>query len=122
MTWNAEIEELERRRKWADELGGEDRVKRHHERGCLTVRERIDAIADAGSFREIGKLAGKGTYGPDNTLVRVTPSGYVMGLAQIAGRPVAIGGEDYTVRGGVATGSDRRKGGRGGFVEDLAYE
>jgi acetyl-CoA carboxylase carboxyltransferase component len=45
-----------------------------------------------------------------------------MGLGRINGRPVTIGGEDYTVRGGVATGNDRRKGGRGGFVEDLAYE
>ena len=122
MSWKKEIEELERRRKWADELGGEDRVKRHRERGCLTVRERIAAIADPGSFREIGKLAGKGNYAPDNTLIKVTPSGYVMGLAQVDGRPMAIGGEDYTVRGGIATGSDRRKGGRGGFVEDLAYE
>ena len=70
MSWDAEIEELERRRQWADALGGEDRVKRHHERGCLTVRERIAGIADAGSFREIGKLAGKGTYAPDKASSR----------------------------------------------------
>ena len=122
MSWDAEIDELERRRRFADALGGAERVARHRERGSLTVRERIAGIVDAGSFREIGKLAGKGRYGPDNTLIDVTPSPYVMGLAQIEGRPVAIGGEDYTVRGGVATGNDRRKGGRGGFVEDLAYE
>lgn len=122
MSWRPEVEELERRRQWADELGGEERVKRHRERGSLTVRERIAGIVDPASFREIGKLAGKGTYAADNSIIKVTPSGYVMGLAQIDGRPVAIGGEDYTVRGGVAMGSDRRKGGRGGFVEDLAYE
>ena len=122
MSWKKEVEELKRRRKFADDLGGEEAVARHRARGCLTIRERIDEIADKKSFREIGKLAGKATYSADNELVSVTPSPYVMGLAKIEGRPVAIGGEDYTVRGGIATGSDRRKGGRGGFVEDLAYQ
>jgi acetyl-CoA carboxylase carboxyltransferase component len=45
-----------------------------------------------------------------------------MGLARIGGRPVAVGGEDFTVRGGSSPGLDRRKGGQGGFVEDLAHE
>ena len=121
MTGTDKIDELGQRRKWADELGGEENVRRHHDRGCLTVRERIAGIVDAGSFQEIGKLAGKGRY-VDNAVQKVVPAPFVMGLGKIDGRPVTIGGEDYTVRGGVATGNDRRKGGRGGFVEDLAYE
>jgi acetyl-CoA carboxylase carboxyltransferase component len=52
----------------------------------------------------------------------VTPSPYVMGLARIDGRAVAVGGEDFTVRGGTSGSSRRRKGGQGGFVEDLAHE
>src|SRR3546814_1641024 len=44
-----------------------------------------------------------------------------MGLAKIDGRPVAIGGEDFTIRGGSSAGGDRRKGGQGGFSEDLAF-
>jgi acetyl-CoA carboxylase carboxyltransferase component len=40
----------------------------------------------------------------------------------IDGRPVAIGGEDFTVRGGSGGGLSRRKGGQGGFIEDLAHE
>ena len=44
-----------------------------------------------------------------------------MGLAKIDGRDVAIGGEDFTVRGGTSWGSSRRKGGQGGFVEDIAH-
>ena len=50
-----------------------------------------------------------------------TPAPYVMGLGKLDGRPVAIGGEDFTIRGGTSWGSDRRKGGQGGFVEDLAF-
>ncbi|MEE9199659.1 MAG: carboxyl transferase domain-containing protein, partial [Dehalococcoidia bacterium] len=38
------------------------------------------------------------------------------------GRPVAIGGEDFTVSAGHTVGLDRKKGGMGGFVEDLAHE
>lgn len=34
----------------------------------------------------------------------------------------ALGGEDFTVRGGTSWGSQRRKGGQGGFVEDLAFQ
>ena len=45
-----------------------------------------------------------------------------MGFGKIDGRAVAIGGEDYTIRAGTGFGSDRRKGGQGGFIEDLAYE
>ncbi len=48
------------------------------------------------------------------------PAPYVMGLANIDGRPVAVGGEDFTIRGGASWSGDRKKGGQGGFVEDLA--
>ena len=45
-----------------------------------------------------------------------------MGLGKVDGRPVAVGGEDFTIRGGTSWRGDRRKGGQGGFVEDLAGE
>jgi len=121
VSWKPEADEIARRRDYAEALGGEEAVAKMHARGRWTVRERISNLADAGSFQEVGSLAGKGEY-RDGALVSVTPSAYVMGLAAIDGRPVAIGGEDFTVRGGTTRGSIRRKGGRGGFVEDIAYE
>jgi len=121
MTWKPEADEIAARRAFAHALGGPEAVDKHHAQGRLTVRERIAALCDASSFQEVGTLAGKGTYA-DGKLVKVTPAPYVMGLANIDGRPVAIGGEDFTVRGGTSWGSDRRKGGQGGFVEDLAHE
>jgi methylmalonyl-CoA decarboxylase subunit alpha len=121
MSWKAEADDIARRRAFADALGGPESIARHHGQGRLTVRERIEGLCDAGSFQEVGKLTGKGTY-VDGQLEKVVPAPYVMGLAQIAGRPVAIGGEDFTVRGGTSWGGDRRKGGQGGFVEDLAHE
>lgn len=118
--WKAEAEEIRQRRKWAEELGGPEAVARHHEQGRLTVRERIAGLVDAGSFQEIGKLTGKGSY-VDGKVTSVVPAPYVMGMANIGGRLVAVGGEDFTVRGGTSWGGDRRKGGQGGFVEDLAW-
>lgn len=122
MRWRPEIEELHRRRELAEACGGPEAVAKHHKSGKLTVRERIDRLLDAKSFREVGKLAGRGSYDKDGKLVKFEPAPYVMGLGRIDGRPVAIGGEDYTIRAGTGFGSDRRKGGQGGFIEDLAYE
>lgn len=122
MSWQSEIDELQHRRTLAEACGGPDAVARHHAQGKLTIRERIARLADAGSFREVGKLAGKGKYDANGKLIDFEPAPYVMGIARIDHRPVAIGGEDYTIRAGTGFGSDRRKGGQGGFIEDLAYE
>jgi methylmalonyl-CoA decarboxylase subunit alpha len=117
--WAAEVEELRFRRQQAQALGGADAVARHHDRGRLTIRERIGRLADPQSFQEVGTLAGQGKY-DGAKLTGVTPAPYVMGLARIDGRPVAVGGEDFTIRGGSSWSGDRKKGGQGGFVEDLA--
>jgi len=120
--WQAEVDELNRRRRLAEKLGGPEAVSRHHDAGRKTIRERVDGLIDAGSFREVGKLTGQGRYENDGRLIDVTPAPYVMGLASIDGRPVAVGGEDFTVRGGTSWSGDRKKGGQGGFVEDMAYQ
>jgi acetyl-CoA carboxylase carboxyltransferase component len=121
VSWKNEADEIARRRELAEALGGAEAVERQHAQSRLTVRERIAALADPGSFAEVGKLAGKAHFA-DGKLEKVVPAPYVMGLAKIDGRPVAIGGEDFTVRGGSSWGGERRKGGQGGFVEDLAHE
>jgi len=122
MTWRAEIDEIHRRRALAEACGGPDAVAKHHAAGKLTVRERIDKLLDAGTFREVGKLAGRASYDKSGHLTAFEPAPYVMGLGKVDGRAVAVGGEDYTIRAGTGFGSDRRKGGQGGFIEDLAYE
>jgi len=119
--WAEQIDELNRRREAAEQMGGPENVARQHGAGRLTVRERIERITDAGSFREIGTLAGTGEYDENHKLKSVTPATYVAGSARIDGRPVAIGGEDFTVRGGTSFGAQRRKGGQGGYIEDLAH-
>ena len=116
---SAGIEELDARKRFAKELAGDEAVEKHHSRGRLTIRERIDGLVDQDSFSEVGSLTGQGTY-ENGHLVGFTPAPYVMGLASIDGRPIAVGGEDFTVRGGTSWSGDRKKGGQGGFVEEMA--
>ncbi len=121
MTWHAEAEEIARRRRLAAQCGGPEAVERQHRAGKLTVRERIARLLDPQSFREVGGLAGRATY-RDGVLTAFEPAPYVAGIGKIDGRAVAVGGEDYTIRAGTGFGADRRKGGQGGFIEDLAFE
>jgi acetyl-CoA carboxylase carboxyltransferase component len=102
MTWQPELNELRARERMAREMGGPDKVKRQHDGGRLTVRERIDGLIDKGSFHEVGTIAGKAEYDADNKLTKLTASNCVMGRASIDGRPVIVTGDDFTVRGGSA--------------------
>jgi acetyl-CoA carboxylase carboxyltransferase component len=109
MTWESEMDELRRREALAEELGGPERVKRQHDGGRLTIRERIDRLVDAGTFHEVGKIAGKATYDRQNNLAAFTPSNFVFGRAKVDGRPVVVGGDDFTVRGGSADATIKEK-------------
>jgi acetyl-CoA carboxylase carboxyltransferase component len=99
MSWQDEIDELARRRRLAEEMGGPEGVARQHERGKLTVRERIDALADPGTFQEFGGLVGSAEY-EDNRLAGFIPKPLVEGYCRIDGRKVVVTGSDFTVRGG----------------------
>ena len=98
--WRKEIEEIRRRRTLAAEMGGADRVARQRSRGKLTVRERIAALLDEGSFREWGSLAGEGRYDPAGELTGFRASSCIGGRGRIDGRSVVVSADDFTVRGG----------------------
>lgn len=118
MSWQDEVDEIERRVDLARQMGGPASVDRQHANGKLTVRERIERLVDPGSFHETGALAGKATY-EDGKLASFVPSNYVVGIARIDGRRVVVGGDDFTVRGGAA---DARIGDKAGYGERLARE
>ena len=102
VSWQPEIDEIRRREAIAREMGGAANVERQHAAGRLTVRERIDRLLDPGSFHEIGALAGRAEYDESGQLASFTPSNFIAGTGRIDGRQVAIGGDDFTVRGGAA--------------------
>ena len=118
--WQPEIDELNLRRRLALKLGGEERVNRQHSLGKLTIRERIDALADPGSFHEIGALAGAGIY-EDGEFQDFKPMPYVGGLIKVDGRRVAVGGHDFTVGGGAADSMQQERF-KSVFIAELAKE
>ena len=63
MNWQPELDELKRREAFARaRWAAPTKVKRQHDGGRLTVRERIARLVDPGSFHEIGAIAGKAEY------------------------------------------------------------
>jgi acetyl-CoA carboxylase carboxyltransferase component len=105
MNWQPELDELMRREAFAREMGGADKVKRQHDGGRLTVRERIDRLVDPQSFHEVGAIAGSAEYDSAGDLKNLTPANCVFGRGRIDGRPVVVVGDDFTVRGGSADAS-----------------
>jgi len=101
MSWKEELGELQHRKELARQMGGAERVERQHASGRMTVRERIERLFDSGTFREIGSIAGRGHY-ENGELTGFLPANVVIGQGRIEGRPAAVQGDDFTVRGGAA--------------------
>ena len=70
--------------------GSEERLKEQRDAGKLTARERVEKLADAGSFVELFALVSQNEDG----------AGVITGYATIDQRPVYIFAQDFTVRGG----------------------
>ena len=85
MTWQPDIDELNRRAAMSRQMGGAESVAFHKSRGKLTVRERLDLLADPNTFRETGALAGRPEW-DGNELKKLTPANAVTGEVQIDGR------------------------------------
>ena len=109
MSWKKDIDELRKREKLADKMGGKEKLKRQRDNNRLNVRERINLLFDKDTFHEIGKIAGKTEYNEKGELVNFTPSNFVMGRGNINGRKVVVGGDDFTVRGGAADAAIAQK-------------
>jgi methylmalonyl-CoA decarboxylase subunit alpha len=95
--WDALLTELRSREEAAAAMGGSERIARQHQRGRLTARERIEALADPGTFREYGALTGGQHPGGRPP---VPADGLVAGTVRIDGRTSVVLAEDFTVQGG----------------------
>ena len=117
MSWDKEITEIHQRRALAKEHGGPEAVARHHAKGRMTLRERIDGLIDPGSFKETGMGAGGAEKDEQGNLTGFTPGNFILGFAQIGQRPCIVGGEDFTIGGGSPTVAGLRK---SVYTEELA--
>lgn len=95
--WQPLLAEFDSRLATARAMGGEARLAKLAAAGRLNAREQLAALCDAGSFVELGTLAG----GMEHGGIPAAPAdALVGGLARIDGRPVVVGAEDFTVQGG----------------------
>jgi acetyl-CoA carboxylase carboxyltransferase component len=117
MSWKPEVDGIEKRRQFALQQGGEEAVAGQHAKGRLTIRERIDGLLDPGTFQEQGPIAGVSQTDENGELTGFTPANYVLGLGRIDGRLCAVGGEDFTLRGGSPSPAGFRK---SVMIEELA--
>ena len=88
------LEDLERR---AEQGGGEARLRRHHEAGKLTARERIDLLFDVGTFQEVDKLVTHRCRDFGMTDQVIPGDGVVAGQGRVDGRVVYAFAQDFTV-------------------------
>ncbi len=91
------LAELERR---AEEGGGAERLRRQHEAGKLTARERIDLLFDPGTFEELDKLVTHRCLDFGMADQIVPGDGVVSGHGLVNGRQVFAFAQDFTVFGG----------------------
>lgn len=88
--WGETLEDLERRRQHARDMGGPERLDKHRNKGKLDARARIEYLLDPGTFRELGTLVGG----------EIAADGLVVGSGEINGSPVMLGAEDFTTMAG----------------------
>ena len=119
MNWKKEIDEMTQRRKLALGQGGDQAVAKHHAKGRLTIRERIDKLIDQNTFEEIGPIAGAANYDENGNLESFDPANFVLGFGKVSGRRIVVGGEDFTMRGGSPSPAGLRK---SVYAEEIAIQ
>ncbi|MEZ4235994.1 MAG: acyl-CoA carboxylase subunit beta [Myxococcota bacterium] len=89
--------------------GGEARVERQHKAGKWTARERIEALCDPGSFRELDAFVMHQCNDFGLGEQKVPGDGVVTGHGRIDGRLVYVFAQDFTVFGGALSAAHAAK-------------
>ncbi|MEC9344807.1 MAG: carboxyl transferase domain-containing protein [Pseudomonadota bacterium] len=117
--WDERIAAIGERRAMAREQGGPEAIARQHAKGRLALRERIDGLLDRNSFSELGMGAGSAETDDAGRLTAFRPANFILGFGEIDGRPVIVGGEDFTLQGGSPNAAGLRK---SIYSEELAMQ
>jgi propionyl-CoA carboxylase beta chain len=94
------LQYLMARRKEALAGGGEERIRKHHERGRYTARERLAMLLDADSFEEFDMFKEHRCVHFGMEQKQFPGDGVVTGYGTINGRVVFVFSQDFTVFGG----------------------
>ncbi|PYP96398.1 MAG: propionyl-CoA carboxylase [Gemmatimonadetes bacterium] len=89
-------DEYQQLRTRLEQGGGAERIKRQHDQGKLTARERVAALLDKdGPWFELGLLVAYDQYDG-----QAPAAGVVTGVGRVGGRPVVVVANDATVKAG----------------------
>jgi acetyl-CoA carboxylase carboxyltransferase component len=108
-TTKQKLEELQRRKAKAYEGGGLEKVKKIHEQGRLSARERIELLLDPGTFQELGVFVTHRCSDFSMIDKKVTGDGVIAGYGAVNGRLTYVFAQDFTVFGGTLSESNARK-------------
>jgi len=103
------LQELARRNEEALQGGGPDRIKKHHEQGKLTARERVELLLDPGTFVEFDRFKIHRCTDFDMDKKKTPGDGVVTGYGNVDGRQVFVFSQDFTVFGGSLSGAFSEK-------------
>ena len=97
---NPKIQELREKKEIGRQGGGPERIKKQHQKGRLTARERIDLLLDKGTFREIDAFVEHRTtdFGIDKT--KIPGDSVITGWGTVNNQLVYVFSQDFTVFGG----------------------
>ena len=91
---------LEQKEKDAESGGGEARIKKQHDSGKLTARERIELLVDKNTFVELDKFVVHKCIDFGMGEKKFLGDGVVTGYGKVEGRQVFVYAQDFTVFGG----------------------
>ena len=94
------LDELKHKTELAELGGGKQRIKRQHQAGKLTARERLNLLLDEASFHEMDKLVVHNSHDFGMEKKKIYGDGVVTGYGKIDGRTVYVFAQDFTVFGG----------------------
>ncbi|MBU7015977.1 MAG: methylmalonyl-CoA carboxyltransferase [Theionarchaea archaeon] len=94
------IEEFREMAQKARQGGGEERIKKQHEKGKLTARERVETLLDPHSFVELDRFAAHQCHDFGMEKSRILGDGVITGYGTIDSRLVYVFAQDFTVFGG----------------------
>lgn len=108
-TTEQKLQELRERRKAALLGGGEARIKKIHDAGRLTARERINVLFDPGTFQELGVFVTHRCTDFGMEKQKITGDGVVAGHGKVNGRLTFAFAQDFTVFGGTMSEANAAK-------------
>ncbi|HAT48705.1 MAG: acyl-CoA carboxylase subunit beta [Nitrospirae bacterium] len=94
------LETLRNRRKKIIETGDAEKIKKRHDKGLLTARERLDRLFQEGTFQELGAHMQHRCNFFGMETKEIPSDGVIVGTGYVDGRQVAAASQDFLAMAG----------------------